>query len=54
MDVAVRVAQKLRADYVQQPAKVPGPSPPAPQNQWGARAPGTGIVPFNKDLDHNE
>ncbi|KAG8678068.1 hypothetical protein FRC09_020144, partial [Ceratobasidium sp. 395] len=40
--------------YIQQPAKVPGPPPPAPQNQWGVRAPGTGIVPFNEDLDHDE
>lgn len=30
------------------------PPPPATQTQWAARAPGTGIVPFNEDLDHDE
>jgi len=33
--------------------KAPAP-PPMSQNQWSARAPGTGIVPFNEDLDHDE
>ncbi|QRV72215.1 hypothetical protein RhiJN_00229 [Ceratobasidium sp. AG-Ba] len=30
------------------------PPPPVTQNQWAGRAPGTGIVPFNEDLDHDE
>ncbi|KAG9083713.1 hypothetical protein FRC06_004405, partial [Ceratobasidium sp. 370] len=34
--------------------KAPPPPPPVSQNQWSTRAPGTGIVPFNEDLDHDE
>ncbi|ELU37382.1 multicopper oxidase domain-containing protein [Rhizoctonia solani AG-1 IA] len=42
------------SSFAQQQQQPPRAPPPVQQPQWGARAPGTGIVPFNEDLDHDE
>ncbi|CAE6433342.1 unnamed protein product [Rhizoctonia solani] len=42
------------SSFAQQQQQPPRAPPSIPQPQWGTRAPGTGIVPFNEDLDHDE